>query len=622
MRSRLAIVTKLFGWMILIYTLLRVAFLLMYFPDEEWTFGKLLTIFYRGFRLDFSALFYINLPFLVYYFFVDVLLKGERKKHVNVFLFNLLNLPFLALSFADLAYYGYNHRRSTTDLADVLIDSGSAFASFAKTHWYLLLVFAVVAVSLVHRSLRLLRNHAPRGSRWIPYFIGSLLVLGAGFGLARGYSERPILPSTPLLYAEARYQPLINNSPFNFLYSLVRRQTVLEKKHYFTEAELDRLFSAKHQYRFDSPFQKRNVVIFVLESFSKSFFKGERHEAYMPFLDSLMQHSTVFNNAYCNALESNKGLPAILASLPDVMDEPIYLSNYNNIPFRGIGHLLAAEGYETSFYMGAGEDHFGFNRLCKMVGIEKYYSKNDFGKHTGTDDGTWGIYDEYFFRYFGEQLSKQRRPFFSVLFNLSSHTPYAIPPSTAARIHVPGQWPFQDSKTYVDYSFRQLFSEIRSQPWFSNTVFVFVADHGYRFEIRPDNNLRELRIPMFIYDPQRSVYQPVDRVVKQLDLVPSILDLLKYPGPFIAFGSSVYRPGASFSLNRLNGVYQYLDSTDFIGYDEGNERLVFHYRYREDSLLQHNLLPATGQAANQRIRLMQALRQRMNNALVDNHFSQ
>lgn len=618
MRSRFIIVAKLFGVMFLVYALLRLVFLLTYFSNDSWNFKGLVKLFYWGFRMDFTALFYINIPFLVYYFFIHPFLKPGWKNKIAVIIFSILNLPFLALNFIDLVYFRYNHRRSTVDIADVFKDSSTAFGSFFITYWYVLVSFIAVSVVLVLIAKKILARNTTVRSGIAVQLVLSLLVLATAASIARGFAHRPIFPSTPLLYLDSRYQPLVNNSTFNLLYSVIRRQTVLEKKNYFSGPRLDSLFSIRHQYYHDSPFRKRNVVIFVLESFSKEFFRGGEQQAKMPFFDSLMQHSMVFNNAYGNALESNKGLPAILASLPDVMDEPIYLSNYNNIPFKGLGHILKEEGYNTSFFMGAEYDHFGFARLCKMVGIDEYYSGDTYGKHPGQYDGTWGIYDEYFFKYFGNEISKKRQPFFSVLFNLSSHTPYKIPEATAKKINVPGQYPHQNSVTYVDYCYRQLFNQVSQQPWFNNTIFVFVADHGYRYTIQPNEILKEIRIPLFIYDPQNPVYTPVNRVVKQLDIVPSLLDKLDYSEPFTSFGSSFYHPAPGFSVNRLNGVYQYIDSADFIGYDDREDRLVFHYRYTTDPLLQKNILLTDAPAAMTKAAVLKAFLQRMNNSLVNN----
>lgn len=620
MRRRSALVMKLFAMMFMIYALLRLSFILVYFPDDSWPFMQMLKLFYWGFRMDFAALFYINIPFLLYWFFIDPFIRFQWKANVSVVIFSAINLPFLAVNFLDLVYFKYNHRRSTVDLLDVFADSASAFSSFLQQYWYVLLIFILVSISVVVRVRKTVRKVTERRSSLIAYLLTSVIFLVIATFIARGFSKRPILPSTPLLYFQPAYQPLVNNSTFNLLYSIIRKQTLLEEKKYFTAEQLDSIYNIRHHYENDSAFRKRNVVFFILESFSKEFFKGGGQQARMPFIDSLMQHSTVFNNAYANALESNKGLPAILASFPDVMDEPIYLSNYSNINFKGIGHILKEEGYNTSFFMGAEHDHFGFARLCKMVGIDEYYSSNTYGKHKDQHDGTWGIYDEYFFSYFAETMAKKQQPFFTTLFNISSHSPYKIPEATAKSVNVPGQLPHQNSVTYVDYCYRQLFQQISKQPWFNNTIFVFVADHGFRYTQQSNEIVKEIRIPFFIYDPQQPVHTPVAATVKQLDVVPSVLDKLKYSKPFTSFGSSVFRRGDQFSINRLNGIYQYIDSTDFMGFDDENHKIVFHYKHLHDTLLRNNLSLTPDNGREVKLNKLKAFIQRANNSLINNSF--
>ena len=40
------------------------------------------------------------------------------------------------------------------------------------------------------------------------------------------------------------------------------------------------------------------------------------YKSYTPFLDSLAQHSYVFDNAYCNGWQSIHGMSSMLAGIP------------------------------------------------------------------------------------------------------------------------------------------------------------------------------------------------------------------------------------------------------------------------------------------------------------------
>lgn len=614
MRQRLTILAKLFIPVFMLYMVLRLVFGCLYYSADHWTVLQVARVAYWGWRMDFTSLFYVNLLFLLVFFFIDPWLRPSWKMPVTGSLFLLGNLPFIAINLVDLVYFRFNHRRATADIKDVFIHSSDAVQTFLISYWYLVLIFLLIALVFFLYTRRVLCGSRRIPMRW-PYLLLSLVFFAIAGMLARGLGTRPIVPATPLLHFRADWQPLVNNSTFLVTYSLVKSQSTLQEKHYYSSAALDSLYPVRHQYQQAEPFSRRNVVIFVMESFSKELFRGYRQQSQMPFLDSLMSTSLVFNNAFGNALESNKGLPAILGSLPDITDEPIYLSNYSALRFRGLGTILKEEGYNTSFFMGAEPDHFGFEKLCRMVGIDEYYSKRDFKHRRDQEDGTWGVYDEYFFRYFGETLSARQQPFFSVLFNLSSHYPYKMPAATA--VHVAGQQDYQDAVTYVDRCYQQLFRDISKQPWFRNTLFVFVADHGFRYTTEPNEILKEVRIPLFIYDPQQGG-STCNTVVKQLDILPSVLDRLHYARPFTSFGNSYLRQGQRFSVSRLFGFYQFVDSTSLVGYDDHAERVLYHYHYRVDSALKYNLLDAQGPELKRDLDLLRAYLQRTHNSFVAN----
>ena len=93
---------------------------------------------------------------------------------------------------------------------------------------------------------------------------------------------------------------------------------------FIPHSAINTLFTAKQQFHPAAPFNKMNVVVFILESFAKEYMdKKDPLQAKTPFLDSIMQESIVCNNAYANGLESNKGLVALLGSLPPFFDEPL-----------------------------------------------------------------------------------------------------------------------------------------------------------------------------------------------------------------------------------------------------------------------------------------------------------
>ncbi len=579
-------------FLLLLYALLRLLFYTMYFSQDSMLFKDRWLVLYWGLRIDFTGIFYANLVFFIYYFLLHSWLTAKWQKPVAVTLLSLINLPLLAINIIDLAYYKFNFRRSTVDLFRVLPGSFQAIGAFWKSWWYLFLLFVLLAVLLVIVFNRFAQHYEPGQN----YVAGNLLP-GIGFllaaaVLARGMASRPIIPSTPLLYLAPRYQPLATNSTMTVLYSLLKKQTTLKEKNYFHGASPDSLFSARQQLYPAADFNKMNVVVFVLESFAKEYIdRKDPLHAQTPFLDSLMNESIVCSNAYANGLESNKGLVAILAGIPPFFDEPFYYSSYSNNNFRGLGTLLKEQGYNTNFFMGTPYDHFGFARFAHMLGIENYYSMDDYGnkKHY---DGNWGIYDHYFLPYVARQLVKKNNPFLSVVFTVSTHFPYTLPDTLKARFTIPGQGVEQNSMSYLDYSLRLFFDQVKNEPWYANTLFVFSADHNLYWHAKDKSSLyKAYRIPIFFHLPGQRKYKEINSTVQQMDIVPSVLDLLHYSRPFMSFGKSVFdtlSPRAA--IGNYGDIYQLIGPSYIFGYNEKTEQPAYLYNLKADTGLEKNLL--------------------------------
>ncbi len=618
--QRISVIAKLFLLLLIIYFLMRVVFGIVYFSNEHFKNTDLLEVFYWGARLDFAALFYINIAFFVFCLAISPLKSLELQKKILLILFSIINLPFIALNFIDLVYYQYNLRRSTTDIFLVLGGSIHSFATLFKQYWFVVLVFIIVAllfIIITKKVLRKLKPHEP-GRPFMPW-LALILVIAVSFALSRGFSNRPIGPNSSLLYVHPKFQPLVNNSTLNILDSYLRATTQIQKKNYFTQTKLDSIYSVSRQYRHTASLQKRNIVIFVLESFSAGCLEAGAEKAQTPFFDSLLNISTVCTNSYENGHESTKGLSAILVSVTPFLDEPIFMSNYSSLDFNGIGSILKDEGYSTNFFHGAEYDHFNFAKLCKMTGIDQYYSKDTY-KHPQHDDGNWGIYDEFFFDYFAQAVSQKKQPFFSVLYNISSHPPFAFPSEKKKEFTIPGQSAQLNSITYVDNCFKELFANISRQPWYNNTLFVFIADHN----LTPKNNqalmTRSLRIPFFIHDPKKPQKTIITKTAQQLDVVPTVLDMINYSRPFVSFGNSVFRNDEGFSICRINGVYQLIDSLTVTGFDEMSNKVVYHYAHGKDGNLTNDRYKSDSFSIQKNSDRIKAIIQRFNNSLINHSF--
>ena len=106
---------------------------------------------------------------------------------------------------------------------------------------------------------------------------------------------------------------------------------------------------------------------------------------------------------------------------------------------------------------------------------------------------------------------------------------------------MPGQYLSQQSITYVDQSFAKMFEQIKKSPWFSNTIFLFCADHWFleRDDMK-ENIITSYEIPMFMYDPSNPQGVQVNTLGGQLDLLPTLYNKLGFKNPFTSFGKNLF----------------------------------------------------------------------------------
>jgi phosphoglycerol transferase MdoB-like AlkP superfamily enzyme len=582
---------------------------------KEW-----LQAYWWGLRSDAAVVFLINLIPIIFLLFFKITKKYHVAKWMVLVLL-LVNTPFLFVEFADIIYYPFNHHRSTKEILTLIGGSKHMIGNMLLQYWWALILFLALIYFLYVYWHKLLRSkYYELKANWWHYGTSYLLLALVLFFNSTHYNFRLISPYTPYIYVAPSLQPVATNSSFCFIHSYVARKEQFASINFFEENAVNQLDNLQWQKSSDANGYKiKNVVVFIVESYSKEYVQTAT-KAYTPFMDSLQQQSIVCQNAYANGLVSNRGVSAILSGIPQLMVEPSYYSFYANNKYEALPKLLAQQGYQTFFAMGAEKDHFGFEKLTRQVGINNYINGDDYGngKH---HDGVWGISDHYFLPFIAKQLKqKGNKPFYASIFNLSTHYPVTIPKEVAALVNKNDNH-FKNGMTYYDYSVKLFFEEIKNEPWFNETVFVFCADHSLAALWQPNYNaFNQFQIPLFFYSPQ-FVKQPVyvQKPVQQIDINATILDLLNYQKPIFSFGKSVLDAAPSITLNKYEGSIQITDSAYVLGYNLASEQFNYLYHHPTDSLCQYNLINKVNNAAIENLKnKLKARWQQYCNRMIEN----
>lgn len=301
-----------------------------------------------------------------------------------------------------------------------------------------------------------------------------------------------------------------------------------------------------------------NVVVIAEESFGAEFSRlyGSTEDL-TPNFDRMAQKGLWFRNMYASGTRTVRGLEAITASFPPIPSVSI-LRRPHNEGIATWGQVMASQGYATSFLYG------GYGYFDNM---NYFYGSNGFDviDRTAIDrvrfENIWGVSDEDLFdralAHFDER-SANGTPFFSIVMTTSNHKPFTFRSGVP---NVPAKGGGRAAGVrYADFALGYFFQEAERRPWFRDTVFVVLGDHGARVYGKAEIPLKSYEIPLAVYAPGRLEPREVTALTSQIDVAPTVLGLLgfAYEAPF--FGTDVLACGDCerlllFSHNHDVAVY-------------------------------------------------------------------
>jgi phosphoglycerol transferase MdoB-like AlkP superfamily enzyme len=611
----------------LMYQVIRLVFFWVnhsFFNEVD--FSQYFKIILFSIRFDASIVFAINLPFIVFSLLPFSIVKTKTYSFILNMCFVFSNCICFIFDLADIGYYPYVRKRMTSEVFD-LIGKKSDFLdllpNYAIEFWYvivfvlLMLAFFVYLNNKINKSLYYIDNQFIIKKYIILKFVFlalSILVIRGGVQL------KPIQTINALVYVNNTELPLVVNTPFSIAHSFAQKK--LKSLQYFSEQEMQTYFNPIKNYSSSKAPNKVNVVMIILESFGKSYTGLGGRMSYTPFLDSLMQKSLLFSNAYANAFRSSDGIPACVAGIPHFMEEAFATSSYATNKIDALPNLLKKIGYSSAFFHGGTNGTMSFDAFASHAGFDHYFGRTEYDNDKDYD-GTWGIWDEPFLQYAIKTMDQQKQPFFNTIFTLSSHEPFGLPKDfkneTIRKLSG-----INRGISYTDEALKQFFKIASSKPWYKNTLFVITADHNFLASIDSlqfyTTKLGLFSIPVLFFQPGKTPQAIENKTIfQQIDLMPTILDYIHFPSSFFAYGKSGFDMTQAEMAYCLIDKYNYMIANEYAvaGYEENIDGI---YHFKTDSFLV-NKLRLTDSSAKQTINLYKAYKQMINNTILENRQS-
>lgn len=318
---------------------------------------------------------------------------------------------------------------------------------------------------------------------------------------------------------------------------------------------------------------KPNVIVVQLESFQTSVIDQEVNgQELTPNLNELKNETLYFPNFYHQAHEGRTSDAEFLVNtslypLPSGSVYPQYPGNQ----FDGLPAQLKEIGYDTAAMHAYEKDFWNRDEVYSNIGFREFFSEEDFP--TGEVIGI-ALNDKDFFMSSLQFMDQLDEPFYSFMVALTSHIPYGFPEEyeklDLAGYEDPLLKGYYHTIHYVDEAVGMMVGELKSKGIWEDSLVVFYGDHDSGLtqaggemarDVGAENTLELFKldraVPLFIKVPGSTSGETVELSGGQIDLAPTILDILEVDPPFM-LGQSIFDEEDNLTVFR-NGSFRYRD---------------------------------------------------------------
>lgn len=327
----------------------------------------------------------------------------------------------------------------------------------------------------------------------------------------------------------------------------------------------------------DSNAIKPNIVVVMMErmsAYNMEYFGNQNNMT--PFLDSMAHESLFFDHFYTAGIHTFNGVFSTLYSYP-----ALYRQHTMKIlrSYDGIAHALKAKGYSTTYFTPHDSQHDNIEGFLRNNDFDEIISEANYP--SAEVKTNMGVPDDYLFRYaipHLNNLAASGKPFFSAFMTGSNHGPYYVPEYFQSDRTDPKEQVVQ----YADWSLRRFLNLAKQQAWFENTLFVFLADHGFRLAPVYDVPLNYFHSPLIFYMPSRILPKKEHKMASQVDVFPTIMGLIGQDYVNSTLGINLLKESRPYAIMNANSLVGIIDSTDLCLMKDNGDKIEFYHHLEGD----------------------------------------
>lgn len=338
------------------------------------------------------------------------------------------------------------------------------------------------------------------------------------------------------------------------------------------------------------PARNLNVVlIFQESSYNKYLSLFDGTNSTQPLLSKYKERMELFPNFFSSFAGSVNARFATLAGLYPVRDYDAF--TFHRVEVKSLFDILHEQGYVSSVFYSSSFDYTGFRDFLRGRGIDAMYDADTLPGRTNEPPVSWGVHESVTLKAIQSQIKAYAaggQKFFLTYVPAAPHYPYDGIPAEFCKFTTTNKDGFvskyQNELLYLDGIIAAILDELKSNGLLDHTLVVITDDHGemlgenggpigHGWAVTPDL----ANIPLIIMDPDQHGYHLTATIGSQVDVLPTILDLLGIPLPpdQLYQGTSLYSASAQSDrriyLNSLQQIASAQTNSVFKAYGITND---------------------------------------------------
>lgn len=566
----------LFLFWILIFDFQRILFTIHNFSKFEGiSFFEWLGAFIYSMRLDLATAGILSaIPFIFYIIFLV-----WNKKWAKRSFFIVLTLEVIACTFIHAgeinAYPEWNHKL-TSRVFMHLSNPDEVFrtADYGMTIWFV--IYSILELVFAWRIGRWILNRPALNHQMsvlpklaLTVIVIPVLLFLCGLLTRGGWQQIPI--NSDAAYYSKNYvaNDLSVNSTYFFAKSflLYNRSEIGAFIPKISEEKAKKDLADFYDYplEHDQLFlenKRPNIVVIVLESWTANAIGSiTGSPTATPYFDKLTKEGLLFTRFYATGGTSEIGNSSIFGGYPALPEISITMQSDKHRKLPCLNEDLKKWGY-TSNYIFSGDLKYGnIGGYFTDHNFDEVQDENDFPKGLGR--GKLNYYDEDLYKILRQKMNKLKEPFMQCGFTGSTHSPYDYPNKEKYTKFGGVEGNFMNSLSYADKCLWDFIQSCKKEPWYKNTIFVLVADHGHASnKVQNPSSGAYFHVPLCFYgEPLKESYRgkKVNRLGSQTDIVRTLLYQMGGDFERYVWAKDLMNPKApEFALHTINRGYGWI----------------------------------------------------------------